>query len=94
MDWEFARHVVQRELLHVTSGCFCLLSLQAAYTEFRRRGWAPKLPGLLFMLPPVLVVGLLVAVREPYDAQSDRRGKARWTASAGPSACSSPLGCK
>ena len=71
MDWEFARHVVQRELLHVTSGCFCLLSLQAAYTEFRRRGWVPKLPGLLFLLPPLVIVGLLVGVREPYDAQFD-----------------------
>ena len=65
---EIEAHVVYREMLHVVSGAFCLLTLQAAWVEIRRRGWAPKLPGLLFLLPPALVVGLLVAAREPYDS--------------------------
>ena len=71
MDWEWINHIIFRETLHITSGAFCLLGLQAVWYELRRAGIVPKLTGLVFAAFPLAVVFGLVAVREPFDAQHD-----------------------
>ena len=72
MDWQFAAFVVWREALHLCAGYASVPLFQAVWYECRRKGWLPKLSGFAFaFVPAVLIVGLGVGIREPYDAQND-----------------------
>ena len=72
MDWQFAAFVVWREMLHLCAGYASVPLFQGIWFEMRRKGWLPKLSGFAFgLVPAVLVVGIGVGVREPYDAQND-----------------------
>ena len=71
MDWQFALHVVYREMLHITAGIACAQMLRPVWFELRKAGFLPKLKGLLFAAPPFTLVLMFVAIREPFDAQHD-----------------------
>ena len=66
---ELFLHVLERSVYHIVGGMALLPILQAVWFECRRKGWLPKLSGLLFAGVPALVVLMAVAIREPFDAQ-------------------------
>ena len=71
MDWQWIAHVAWRELLHVMAGFALVPAIQVCWFECRRAGLLPRLTGIAFAVVPMAAVLGLVALREPFDAQTD-----------------------